>query len=215
MQIFADDDVHHPQSERRIRSRIDRQIPVGARRGARAIRINHHELRAIAPRLRDERPQVHVVAVNVRGPRNDVLGMFKLLRLRPELLAVNGNQACFPSLRTDRAIELRSSEPVKESPVHGAAIEHSQSSAKGIGKNGLAPELRRDAPKARGNLVESLVPRNAPPGLCDLSLCDLSLSGFCLRGDGRPRLSMRSEAPLPNRRPFRGNPPHRIQHPVR
>ena len=35
----------------------------------------------LRPRLHDERPQVHVVAVNVRRPGNDVAGMHELLRL--------------------------------------------------------------------------------------------------------------------------------------
>ena len=40
--------------------------------GARAVGIDHYQLRAVAPRFHDERPQVHVVAVDIRAPGDDV-----------------------------------------------------------------------------------------------------------------------------------------------
>ena len=85
MQIFVDDDVHHAQRQRCVGAGVDRQIPVGARRSAGAVGIDDHQLRAIATGLRDERPQVNVVAVNVRGPSDDVARMCELFRLGAQL----------------------------------------------------------------------------------------------------------------------------------
>ena len=38
---------------------------------------------------------MNVVAVNVRGPRNDVFGMAKLLWLGADVRAINGDDASF------------------------------------------------------------------------------------------------------------------------
>ena len=60
VQLLADDHVHQAQRQRQIAAWIDGEMLVGQRRGARADGIDHHQLRAIAPRLHDERPQVNV-----------------------------------------------------------------------------------------------------------------------------------------------------------
>ena len=108
VQALADDDMHHAESKGGVGSGIDRQVPVGAFRSSRAVRVNDHEFRAVAPRLGNERPQVHVVAVNVRGPRNDVFGMAELLGFGSQLHAQNRFQPCFSSRRADGSIQLRS-----------------------------------------------------------------------------------------------------------
>ena len=51
------------------------------RAGAVAVRIDGVELRAVAPRLHDERPQVHVGAENVGAPGQDQLRVAELLGL--------------------------------------------------------------------------------------------------------------------------------------
>ena len=85
VKMFVDDHVHQRQRQRDISSWIDWQVPVGAGSGARAVRIDHHQLCAIAPRLFDERPQMNIVAVNIGAPGDDVLGMAKGLRLAAQL----------------------------------------------------------------------------------------------------------------------------------
>ncbi len=62
-----------PERERDVGAGIDRQIPVGALRGAGAIRIDDDEFGTVATGFFDERPQVHVVAVNVGAPGDDYL----------------------------------------------------------------------------------------------------------------------------------------------
>src|SRR5947208_571071 len=51
----------------------------------RAVGVDHYYLRAVAPRLFDERPQMNIVAVNIGAPGDDVLGMAKGLRLAAQL----------------------------------------------------------------------------------------------------------------------------------
>jgi hypothetical protein len=72
VQALMDDDVHHAQGQGRVRTRIDGQIPIRTGGGAGAIRIDDHQLRAPAAGLGDERPKVDVVAMDVRGPGDDV-----------------------------------------------------------------------------------------------------------------------------------------------
>ena len=69
VQFFADDHVHQAQRQRQIAARVDGEVLVGQRRRARADGIDHHQLRAVAPRLHDERPQVNVRAVRCWRPR--------------------------------------------------------------------------------------------------------------------------------------------------
>ena len=107
VQILVDDHVHQPERQRHIRSRIDWNVPVRALRRARAIRIDDHQLAARAPRLFDERPQVYVVAVNIRAPGDDQLRVPELLGLGPHLDAVNRLDPELARRRTDVAIQLR------------------------------------------------------------------------------------------------------------
>ncbi len=62
VQALADDDVHHGQRQRRIAARIDEEVLVRRRAGAVAVRIDDVKLRAVAPRLHDERPEMDVRA---------------------------------------------------------------------------------------------------------------------------------------------------------
>ena len=67
-----DDDVHHSECERRVGARIDGQIPVGAPRGAGPVGIDYYQFGALATGFFDEWPQMDVIAMNIRGPGDDV-----------------------------------------------------------------------------------------------------------------------------------------------
>ena len=64
---------------------------------ARLVGINHDQSRAItAPRLIDHRPEMNVVAVNVRAPGQNQLSQAKILCRRTEFLSIDqipGNAA--------------------------------------------------------------------------------------------------------------------------
>jgi hypothetical protein len=81
VQVLADDDVHHGERQRGVAAGIDEEMLVGGRAGAVAVRIDGVELRAVAPRFHDERPQVDVGAENVGAPGDDQLGVAELLGL--------------------------------------------------------------------------------------------------------------------------------------
>ena len=188
-------------AKRPVGSGIDRQIPVGAGGSARAIRINDYQLRALAPRFLDERPQMNVVAVNVRSPGDDVARVNELFRLGAQFHAENRDQTSLARCRTDCALKLRCAEPVEKSAIHGSAVQCSKRSTVGVRKNGLAAEFRSDLAKSGRDFVERLIPGDALPGFRHVRLC----------GDSRPRLSMRSEASPSLRR----DPSHRIEHAIR
>src|SRR5437879_13703307 len=111
-------------------------MPVRARRRARAVRINYDQLRAVPPRFLNEWPQMDVVAVNVRGPGNDVFGVTELLRLGAHVRAVNRPDSRPSSFRANVARQLRRSQPMEKPPIHGSVIELAQGSAIRVGKNG-------------------------------------------------------------------------------
>src|SRR5580704_14779054 len=123
MEILIDDDVHHCQRKSGVRPWINRQIPVCTGGCTGAIWIDDHEFRALTASLLNEWPQVDVVPVNVRRPGNDVAGMTKLLWFGAQLHANNGFQTGFASRRTDVASQLRSSQSMEKSPIHGSAVQ--------------------------------------------------------------------------------------------
>ena len=87
---FVDDHVHHRKRQGSIRTGIDRQIPVCTFCGARAIGIDYYQLGAGAARFIYKRPEMAVVAVNVRRPGDDVARISELLGLSAELGAQHG-----------------------------------------------------------------------------------------------------------------------------
>ena len=186
-------------------------------RGARAVGIDDDQLRAFAASFFDEGPEMNVVAVNVRAPGDDVARVGKLFRLGTELDANHRFQALFAGGGADAALQLRSAQAVEETTVHGSAVERAERASVGVGQDGFGAVFGDDTAQAMRNFVESLVPGNALP----------DERGHSLRGDGRPRPSMRSEAPpvcgagalarvrCVRRRSLRSHPSHRIQHAVR
>src|SRR3954470_22641078 len=101
-------------------------MPVGAGGGAGAVRVDDNQLRALAPGFFNERPQMNVVSVNVRGPRDDVLGMAELLWVGANIHAVNRLHPGGSCLGTNISVQLRRAQPVKEPPIHGAVAELAQ-----------------------------------------------------------------------------------------
>ena len=81
VEAFADDDVHHGQRQRGIAAGIDEEVVVGGRAGAVAVRIDGVELRAVAARFHDERPEMDVGAEDVGAPGQDQPGVAELLGL--------------------------------------------------------------------------------------------------------------------------------------
>src|SRR5205085_5970111 len=106
--------------------------------------VNHHQLGAVAPCLLDEGPQVHVVAVNIRSPGDNVLRFGELLRLGAQLLSQNGNEGVAAGGGADGAVQLRGAQAMKEAPVHGSVIQLAQRAAVGVGKDRLGAEVIRD-----------------------------------------------------------------------
>src|SRR5215831_7014620 len=135
VQTLVDQNAHHAESERGIRSGVDRNVPVRTLRCARPIGINHDQLRALSASLFNKRPQMDIVSVNVGCPGNDVARMCKLLGFSTYLHAENRLQSFFARGRADGPFELRSPKTVEEAAIHGAAIQGAQVAAIGIGQD--------------------------------------------------------------------------------
>src|SRR5437660_8438165 len=91
--------------------------------------------------------------------------MPELSGLGPEFRSQHRLQPSLTRRRANRAIQLRSPQPMKEPPVHRPAIQRSQSPAIRIRQNRLTAKLRRDRAKTRSDLDKSLAPRNPLPAL--------------------------------------------------
>src|SRR4030081_2812469 len=91
--------------------------------------------------------------------------MPELLRFGAEFYSENRLQSGFAGRRANCPIQLRRAQAVKESAVHGSAIERAQRAPVGIGQDRLTAKLGRDRAPATRDLIESLIPRNALPNL--------------------------------------------------
>ncbi len=98
-------------------------VVVGGRAGAVAVRIDDVKLRAVAPRLDDERPQVHVGAEDVGAPGDDQLGVAELLGLGAVAEAERSGHAGHAGGGADGAVEPRSAQAMEEAAVHAGAIQ--------------------------------------------------------------------------------------------
>src|SRR5690348_13356473 len=89
--------------------------------------------------------------------------MPELLRLRPQFHSKNRNDAGLARGGADGAIQLRGTDTVEKTAIHGPAVESSQRAAIRIRQNRFTSELARNRAEARGNCVESLIPGNPLP----------------------------------------------------
>src|SRR6185312_10225013 len=136
--------MHHAQRESRVSSWIDRQVPVGALGGARPVGIDDYQFGAILTGFFNEGPQMHVVAVDIRTPGNDVFRARKQFRIGADLAAENRYQRLPSGGRADGAIQLRGAQAVEEAPVHRTVAEYGGCSRIGIRQDGLRPKLGSD-----------------------------------------------------------------------
>ena len=157
----ADDDVHHAKRERRVGAGVDGDVPVRGARGARGVRVDDDELRAVAARFFNEGPEVDVVAVNVGRPGEDQLRVRESFGVGAELAAVDGDQGLATCLRADGAVELRGAETVEEAAIHGTVAELADGAGVGIRQDRFGAVLAGDGGEAGRDGVEGFVPGNA------------------------------------------------------
>src|SRR3954454_1772268 len=120
-------------------------MPICTRGGAGAVRVDDNQLRAPPPGLLNKRPEVNVVSVNVRGPRDDVLGMAELLGVGANIYAVNRFHPSRAGLGTNISVQLRRAQPVKEAAIHRAVAELAQSAAVGKRQDRFAAKFGGNA----------------------------------------------------------------------
>ena len=105
VKTFFDNDAHKAKRQSRVRARLDGDMPVGDLGSAGSVWIDHHESCAIAACFLDEGPQVNVIAMDIRGPGNDVPGMAEVFRVGAQLLPIDRHQGIAAGGCADGAIE--------------------------------------------------------------------------------------------------------------
>ncbi len=160
-EALVEDHVHHAEGQRRIRSGTDGDVPVGYCGCPRAVGIDDDQPRSVAPRLLDEWPQVNVVAVDVRGPREDKIGQAEVFGWRAQLLSVD-QVPCLPArFGTDGAVKLARPQAVKEAAIHGAVAEHADGSGVTVREDRFGAVPVADLVKPRSDRIERFVPARA------------------------------------------------------
>src|SRR5215469_15039540 len=129
---------------------------------------------------------MNIVAMNVRRPSDDVLGMAKLLRFGAHVCAINRANPCSPCFRTNISRQLGRAQPIEKPPVHGAIAEFRQVPCVGIREDRFAAELSCNALKPARDLIERFIPRDTLETLRNLYLCgsDTALQPMSCRMGG-------------------------------
>ncbi len=171
----AHNDVHHAQRQRRIGAGIDGDVPVRGARRARRIRIDDDQLCAVAASLFDEGPQMNIVAVDVRGPRDDELCVREGFRVGAEFAAINRDQRLPPV--SEQIVRSSCDAPslMEEPSVHRPVIQNANRPRIGVRQDRFRPMLFCDPLQPRSDGVESFVPRDALEGF---SLAPLRQGSF-------------------------------------
>ena len=176
---FLDDDAHQAKCQSRVRARLNGNVPVSGLGRACAIGIDDHQPRAVAPCFFDEGPQVNVIAVDIRRPRDDVFCVAEVFRVRAQLFPVHRDDGIGACSRAYSAIQARGAKPVEEASIHGAITEHGHVPGIGVGKDGLRTVFLCDAPQSFRDQVQCLIPAD---GFEDVSLAAVRHFPFCRSG---------------------------------
>src|SRR5271154_100716 len=129
--------------------------------GAGADRVDHVKLRTVAAGFDDERPQMHVGAVNVRGPDDDELRMAELFGLGSILQAERGYQGGAAGGGADGPVQPRRAQAMEETAVHAGAVQHPHGTGVAVRENRFGTEFAGNSREPFGDRVESFVPGDA------------------------------------------------------
>ena len=157
-QAFVENHVHQAQRQRHIRAGPNRDMPVRHGRGARAVGVNHDQPRTVAPRLLHKRPQVNVVAVDIRAPRQNQFRPPEIFGRRAEFFPVHQVPRLAARLGTNRAIELARAHAMKKSPIHRSVSQHANGSRVAVRQNRFRTVAIARLLEPRRNRVQRFIP---------------------------------------------------------
>ena len=89
----------------------------------------------VASRLLHHRPQMNVIAVDIRAPGDNQLCQLVVFGGRPQLFSIHQVPRDPASFGADRAVELASAQAVKETPVHRPEPQHADRPRIAVGQN--------------------------------------------------------------------------------
>src|SRR6185312_4684219 len=119
---------------------------------------------AVAPGLLDKRPEVNVVAVNVRAPGEDKLGEPEVFRGRAHLFSVDQIPGSAAGFGANGPVETAGAQTVKKASIHGAIAKHADGPGVTIGQDGLGAVPLANFAEAHCYRIESFVPADALEG---------------------------------------------------
>jgi hypothetical protein len=122
--VVRDQLVHHAERERAVAARQEGDVLVALLGGVGPARVDADELRAGAPGLQRERPEVQVRGDRVAAPDDDQAALGIVLDVHADLGAVGRGERLAAGRRADRAVEQRRAELVEEARRHALALQH-------------------------------------------------------------------------------------------
>src|SRR5215510_5027151 len=151
--------MRYAQGQGRIRAHPYRDEPISPARGPGAPDIDHHQLSPFASGHINERNLMHVSAIQIGPPGDNVVGVLDALRLR----APRWSDRQFPGFATARVAHSASVDPRRTQGVkqrlREIAVHQTLMRAIRIASNGFTAVAGHDRLPTTNDLVQGLVPR--------------------------------------------------------
>ncbi len=160
-QALGDQHVHHAERERAVGAGQRRDVLRALLRGQAAVGIDGDDLGAAPLGFLRARPEVQVRGDRVGAPDQDQPGILVVLRVHAVAAAEGRLDARLARGRTQGALQLRGAQLVEEAPVHRAVLQHAHGAGIAERQDGLRI-LGGERLQARGDLIQRLVPADAP-----------------------------------------------------
>ena len=153
--------VHHRESQRRVASGFDLQVPVRGLGGTRANRIDNHKPGSAALRFAYVRPVVEIGDDGVSAPQHDVAAVDDVFRVDTGPHAEGRGHSGPGDTPADRSLQVSAAHDPEETAVDGRHLDQALHSRGAVRHNGLGSRFSDDSPPSTGDVFECLVPRDA------------------------------------------------------
>ncbi len=138
-QAVTEDDVHHPERQRRVSPRQQRDMLIALLRGPRPPRIDRYHPRPFLARRSDERPEVGIRGQRVGAPQEDRARSVEAFRIHTHGITRAVGHADHAGGAADRAIEEGGAERVEEPSIHRPVVQEPERAAERVRQDCLRP----------------------------------------------------------------------------
>jgi hypothetical protein len=152
---------HDAHGERAVGAGFRHDVPIGLLGRARAVGIDHDDLRAALLRFEHERPVMQIGRDRVAGPDDDIPGMDEAFRIDPAGRAYGQEPRGRGARSAERLLVDGRAEPIEEGVARRQPLHQTFIAEIGVRHDRLAAVARDDLLPALGDLGDGFVPGDA------------------------------------------------------